>query len=137
MVAMRGAATLLTGFPDVPTPFSPVHSARKFSAVLGTVPPYSPSESLPAGSPPMDTSKNTLVVVSAIRTSERRRSLAALGESIGACSSAPWSNTAISCINLGKSASLIDLDWFLRGPRGGIENVPNEYELGVRADAGF
>jgi hypothetical protein len=28
-----------SGLPDAPTPFSPVHRARKFSTVLGTVLP--------------------------------------------------------------------------------------------------
>ncbi len=43
-----------SGLPDSGlTPLSPAASARKFSAVRGTVLPYSPTATVPAGSPPM------------------------------------------------------------------------------------
>ena len=48
--------------PLLPTPFSPVQSARKFSTVFGTVFPYSPIVMRPAGAPSIDTSKKTLFV---------------------------------------------------------------------------
>ena len=43
----------------LPTPFSPVHNARKFSAVLGTTSERSSISMRPFGEPPMVMSKNT------------------------------------------------------------------------------
>jgi hypothetical protein len=42
-----------------PTPFSPVHSARKFSAVLGTTSAKSSITSRDGSLPPMETSRKT------------------------------------------------------------------------------
>jgi hypothetical protein len=39
----------VSSLPDLPMPFSPVHSARKFSTVLGTVLPNRPITMRPAG----------------------------------------------------------------------------------------
>mmetsp|Transcript_23780 Transcript_23780/g.39870 ORF Transcript_23780/g.39870 Transcript_23780/m.39870 type:complete len:200 (-) Transcript_23780:302-901(-) len=64
-----------SGLPILPSPFSPVHSALKFSAVLGTPCANSSITTRPAASPPIDTSKNTLGLL------ERRASLAALSAS--------------------------------------------------------
>lgn len=48
------------GFPLFPpTPFSPVHNARKFSAVLGTTSARNSISILPRGLPPIEISKNT------------------------------------------------------------------------------
>jgi len=49
-----------SGFPDLPTPFSPVQRARKFSAVFGTTSALNSITILPAGAPPIVMSKNTL-----------------------------------------------------------------------------
>jgi len=45
--------------PDSPTPFSPVHSARKFSTVLGAWLPNKPISTRPSALPLISTSKNT------------------------------------------------------------------------------
>jgi hypothetical protein len=50
-----------SGTPLLPLPFSPVHSARKLAAVLGTTSSNSSNSMRPAGLPPIDTSKNTLL----------------------------------------------------------------------------
>lgn len=42
-----------------PKPCSPVHNARKFSAVLGTTSFRNSITIRPAGEPPIETSKNT------------------------------------------------------------------------------
>ena len=52
----------VSALPDLPTPFSPVHSARKFSTVLGTVLPYRPNTMRPAAWPSISMSKYTLLV---------------------------------------------------------------------------
>lgn len=62
--------------PDVlDAPFSPVHSARKFSAVLGTTSPNRPNTMRPAGAPLISMSKNTLLVTagSAARATPMRQ----------------------------------------------------------------
>ena len=62
----RARAPLITRWNEDPlnqNPFSPVASARKFSAVFGVVFPYSPISIRPAGSPAMATSKNTVRVI--------------------------------------------------------------------------
>ena len=48
-----------SGLPEGPVPFSPVHSARKFSAVLGTTSARSVISMRPAGWPPIVMSKYT------------------------------------------------------------------------------
>ncbi len=48
-----------SGLPSLPMPFSPVHRALKFSAVLGTTSSYSSKVMRPAGFPPMVISKKT------------------------------------------------------------------------------
>lgn len=48
--------------PSKPKPFSPVHSARKFSTVFGTSSPYRPITMRPSFWPSASTSKNTLLV---------------------------------------------------------------------------
>ena len=48
--------------PASPTPFSPVHSARKFSHVFGVTLPYMPKTTRPSGSLPAEMSKKHLDV---------------------------------------------------------------------------
>ena len=48
-----------SGWPPEEKPFSPVHRARKFSAVLGTCLPYRPHSMRPAASPPIESSRKT------------------------------------------------------------------------------
>eukprot|EP00303_Exanthemachrysis_gayraliae_P009057 CAMPEP_0206001816 /NCGR_PEP_ID=MMETSP1464-20131121/2350_1 /ASSEMBLY_ACC=CAM_ASM_001124 /TAXON_ID=119497 /ORGANISM="Exanthemachrysis gayraliae, Strain RCC1523" /LENGTH=302 /DNA_ID=CAMNT_0053375139 /DNA_START=202 /DNA_END=1111 /DNA_ORIENTATION=+ len=57
--AVEPAALEVDGLPDWPTPFSPVQSARKFSAVRGTSEAKSSITRRPAGEPPMLMSKKT------------------------------------------------------------------------------
>ena len=47
------------GFPEAPVPFSPVHNARKFSAVFGTTSARNVISIRPADAPPIEISKNT------------------------------------------------------------------------------
>ena len=49
-----------SGLPDGPTPFSPVQSARKFSAVFGTTSARSVISMRPDGAPPIVMSKKTI-----------------------------------------------------------------------------
>lgn len=48
------------GKPAMPAPFSPVQSARKFSAVFGTMSDRSVISMRPTGASPMTTSKKTM-----------------------------------------------------------------------------
>ena len=52
----------MEGLPILPSPFSPVHSALKFSHVLGVTLPYSPKTTRPRASPPAEMSKKHLEV---------------------------------------------------------------------------
>ena len=60
----------------VPEVLSPVASCLKFSTVFGTSLPNRPMTILPWGSPPMDTSKYTLLVTSALH---KRGAVSAVG----------------------------------------------------------
>jgi hypothetical protein len=60
---------------DLPTPFSPVQRARKFSAVLGTTSLYSSKVIRPAGLVPMEISKKVRLRLGAIVRVEGRVSV--------------------------------------------------------------
>lgn len=62
MIRWKMLSLKCSGLPLLPTPFSPVHNARKFSTVFGTVLPYNPMTMRPASLPPIDTSKYTWFV---------------------------------------------------------------------------
>eukprot|EP00929_Paragymnodinium_shiwhaense_P103025 TRINITY_DN662_c1_g1_i1.p2 TRINITY_DN662_c1_g1~~TRINITY_DN662_c1_g1_i1.p2 ORF type:complete len:102 (-),score=17.35 TRINITY_DN662_c1_g1_i1:25-330(-) len=58
------------GLPERPMPFSPVHKARKFSAVFGTTSSLSSMTMRPAPAPPMLMSKYTLTGMVTTGTSQ-------------------------------------------------------------------
>ncbi len=98
------------------TPFSPVHSARKFSAVLGVTPPYSPKVIRCAGSPPMLTSKNTRVVTAAaaIRAGAARDVARTPGRAAAARSPPPASTAPalpLSVRDRERRRDWTELDW--------------------------
>ena len=76
---MNPGMTRWKGEPLYPKPFSIVHSARKFSHVLGTTSPRSSMTIFPAGSPPISMSKKHLNL-SLCFTSMRSRDMSSMSK---------------------------------------------------------
>ena len=63
MIRWKELPSKWSGLPDLPMPFSPVHKARKFSTVFGTVSPKRPNTIRPPSPFSIWTSKKTLWVI--------------------------------------------------------------------------
>ena len=109
MIRWKAEPLKCSGLPETPAPLSPVHSARKFSAVRGATPPHRSNTIRPASAPPIAMSKKTRLVGAGVASGGAQRRL--LGWHVRRGRAAQGVADALSALNV-SSHELLGRDKF-------------------------